>query len=259
MVTPLWSQLNFLASNYFFSWFLTPLLFSLNFWGKANIPAYSTGTFNEDGTLYNITSVLDQNGLLPLGSDPPPLKLSINRILVYGAAFASLSAVISQFFIYYFKKMKTLTTEKEHRDIHTRMMSKYPKVPIWIYIFILGLSVVLGLAVIRFHFDAFQLPFWGIPLALGISTIFITPIGIITAISNQSIGLNVVSEFIMGYLDPGNLLSNATFKVYGTNTLSAALEYARNVKMGYYMKLSTPLVLAAQIYGQVLSSISIYY
>jgi len=48
-----------------------------------------------------------------------------------------------------------------------------------------------------------------------IALIFFIPVGIIEAISNFQLGLNVIAEFIAAYVLPGKPIANMTFKVYG--------------------------------------------
>jgi hypothetical protein len=60
---------------------------------------------------------------------------------------------------------------------------------------------------------------WAVLLALGISFAFSLPIGIIQAITNTQIGLNVLTEFIFGYIQPGRPLALMIFKTYGYITM----------------------------------------
>jgi hypothetical protein len=41
------------------------------------------------------------------------------------------------------------------------------------------------------------------------------PVGIVAAISNFELGINVITEFIAAYALPGKPIANMTFKVYG--------------------------------------------
>jgi OPT oligopeptide transporter protein len=58
-------------------------------------------------------------------------------------------------------------------------------------------------------------PWWALVLAIGMALVFFIPVGVIQAISNFQIGLNVITEFIAAYLLPGKPIANMTFKVYG--------------------------------------------
>jgi hypothetical protein len=48
---------------------------------------------------------------------------------------------------------------------------------------------------------------WAFLLAVAISFTFSLPIGIIQAITNNQIGLNVLTEFVYGYIQPGRPLA----------------------------------------------------
>ncbi len=83
----------------------------------------------------------------------------------------------------------------------------------------------------------------------------ILPLGIIQAISNKKIGLNVLMEVIYGFIDPGNTLGNATFKTFGSVSVSQCLSFMSILKLGYYMKIPTRTVFICQFYGTILSAV----
>src|SRR6266404_2313443 len=60
-----------------------------------------------------------------------------------------------------------------------------------------------------------EVPIWGLVLALSTAAIYIVPTGMIQAITNQQIGLNVLIELIAGYTLPGRPLALMIFKTYG--------------------------------------------
>ena len=57
------------------------------------------------------------------------------------------------------------------------------------------------------------MPVWALVMALVISAIYTVPVGIIQAITNQQIALNVVTELIVGYALPGKPIAMMMFKV----------------------------------------------
>ena len=61
-----------------------------------------------------------------------------------------------------------------------------------------------------------NLSWWSFLLALFISFAFALPIGIIEAVTNTQIGLNVLTEFIYGYIQPGRPLA---LMLYGRNSI----------------------------------------
>lgn len=52
-----------------------------------------------------------------------------------------------------------------------------------------------------------NLTWWAFLLAVLISFGFSLPIGIIQAVTNKQIGLNVLTEFVYGYIQPGRPLA----------------------------------------------------
>lgn len=52
-----------------------------------------------------------------------------------------------------------------------------------------------------------NLTWWAFLLAVFISFGFSLPIGIIQAVTNNQIGLNVLTEFVYGYIQPGRPLA----------------------------------------------------
>lgn len=60
-----------------------------------------------------------------------------------------------------------------------------------------------------------EMPVWAFILALAVAFVYTVPIGIIQAVTNQQIGLNVITELIIGYLLPGRPLAMMLFKTWG--------------------------------------------
>ena len=73
-------------------------------------------------------------------------------------------------------------------------------------------------------------------MAVAIAFFFLLPTGIVQAVTNQSIGLNVITEFVEGVAIPGDPLANVTFKTYGYITQYQALLLISDLKLGHYMK-----------------------
>ncbi|KAJ1950203.1 hypothetical protein EC988_004477 [Linderina pennispora] len=88
-------------------------------------------------------------------------------------------------------------------------------------------------------------------LATALPFIFTIPIGIIQALSNQQPGLNVITEFIIGYAKPGDPIANVTFKVYGYITMTQALSLLGDQKLGHYMKIPPRSLFIAQLVGTI--------
>ena len=66
---------------------------------------------------------------------------------------------------------------------------------------------MLALAFVTILACPTNLSWWAFLLAVFISFGFALPIGIIQAVTNNQIGLNVLTEFVYGYIQPGRPLA----------------------------------------------------
>jgi hypothetical protein len=67
--------------------------------------------------------------------------------------------------------------------------------------------------------------------------VFTVPIGLVQAISGWQVGLNVLTEFVIGLLIPGQTLAVIGFKSLGYNIVIQALNLVSDLKLGHYMVL----------------------
>ena len=84
-------------------------------------------------------------------------------------------------------------------------------------------------------------------MAVSIALVFFIPLGIIQAISNFQVGLNVVTELVAGYVFPGKPIANMTFKVFGYMTMSKGLSFAGDLKLGHYMHVPPIMLFSVQV------------
>lgn len=63
----------------------------------------------------------------------------------------------------------------------------------------------------------------------------------------QQIGLNIITELVIGYIYPGRPLANVAFKTYGYISMSQALGFLRDFKLGHYMKVPPRSMFVAQV------------
>jgi hypothetical protein len=131
-------------------------------------------------------------------------------------------------------------------------MSVYPEVPEWWYMIILLAAIGLGLiSILNYptHTTVGAL-FMGIALAV----VFIVPVGVIYAVTNTQVTLNVLSEFIGGLLFPGNALAMNMFKSYGFVTTSRAITFAQDLKLGHYSKIPPRIMFIGQTIATIVST-----
>jgi len=213
------------------------------------MPISSRQSFDNTGAVYNVTKILTPDNVLDpeLYKAYSPLLLSTTFALSYGLSFASITATLTHAFLYYRKQIWTQARRSMHEqpDIHARLMSRYPQVPEWWYAVIFGTMFAAGVVCIEVWDTKFPIQ-WFI-LALVIAFFYVIPIGMIQAITNQQVGLNVITELIIGYGLPGRPVAMMMFKTWGYITMAQALTFTSDFKLGHYMKIPPRSMFWAQV------------
>uniref|UniRef100_A0A0E0LWA7 Oligopeptide transporter n=1 Tax=Oryza punctata TaxID=4537 RepID=A0A0E0LWA7_ORYPU len=263
--TPAFAIVNIMAGFFLIVYVIVPAAYWTDAYGAKRFPIISSHVFTANGSRYDVNQVLDtatfkfsQAGYDAAGK----INLSIFFAFTYGLSFATLAATLSHVALFHggsIWRQTKATVSGQAGDVHTRLMKRnYAVVPQWW--FQVMLVAVLGLSV--FTCEGFgqqlQLPYWGVLLAAGLAFFFTLPIGIITATTNQQPGLNVITELIIGYLYPGRPLANVAFKTYGYISMSQAIMFLQDFKLGHYMKIPPRSMFIVQLVGTVLAS-SVYF
>ena len=63
----------------------------------------------------------------------------------------------------------------------------------------------------------------------------------------QSPGLNIITEYIMGVLLPGRPIANVCFKTFGYISMSQAISFLNDFKLGHYMKIPPRSMFIVQV------------
>ncbi|KAF9318871.1 hypothetical protein BG003_010388, partial [Podila horticola] len=80
--------------------------------------------------------------------------------------------------------------------------------------YILLFAISLALSFVTCLVYAYM-PWSALFLAIVLAVVFVLPVGIVQAVTNQQPSLNIVTEFAIGYLLLGHAIANVTFKTYG--------------------------------------------
>ncbi|KAI5655283.1 hypothetical protein M9H77_32470 [Catharanthus roseus] len=260
LASPWFATANVAVGFVFIMYVVTPIAYWCNVYKAKSFPIFSSGLFTDHGQTYNISSIVDSNFHLDIASydKEGPLYLSTFFAMTYGIGFAALTATIMHVALFHGREIweQSRSSFKEKTmDIHTKLMSKYKQVPEWWFWCILVTNIILTIFACEYYNDQLQLPWWGVILACAIAIVFTLPIGIITAITNQTPGLNIITEYIIGYIYPGYPVANMCFKVYGYISMSQAITFLQDFKLGHYMKIPPRTMFMAQIVGTFIAGI----
>ncbi|KAJ7261805.1 OPT oligopeptide transporter protein-domain-containing protein [Mycena haematopus] len=147
------------------------------------------------------------------------------------------------------------TPQKEDQDIdpHYREMLKYPDAPNSWYLTTLVLSIIVSLVII-YKTDS-TLPWWGLFIALILSTISIVFFGSLYAITGLQFIIQPFVQMIGGFIHPGLPNANMYFTLYAYNSVTQAQLLLRDLKIAQYTKLPPRAAFTAQVTGTLFGAV----
>ncbi|KAK2656989.1 hypothetical protein Ddye_010041 [Dipteronia dyeriana] len=260
LVSPWFATANIAAGFTLFMYVITPIAYWLNVYKANTFPIFSDDLFMSSGQIYNISAIIDSNFHFDNQAyeREGPLYISTFFTMSYGVGFACLAATIVHVLLFHGREIWNLSKsafQDKKIDVHTKLMRRYKQVPEWWFICILILNIAATIFICQYYKNQLQLPGWAILLACSLALFFTLPIGVITATTNQTPGLNVITEYIIGYIYPGFPVANMCFKVYGYISLKQGLAFLQDFKLGHYMKIPPRSTFAAQVIGTIVAAL----
>ncbi|KAF9283788.1 hypothetical protein BGZ74_001858 [Mortierella antarctica] len=255
LATPWFAQVNILIGFVLVVYVMAPWAYYTDLWHSKNYPILSAHLFQENGSAYNknmilTENVLDQKKYLEYG----PMRMDSFFALTYGVGFAALTATVVHVLLYNGKEIvqRWKESRNETEDIHSRLMRVYPEVPHWWFgaLFVVTLTLSFVTCIVWEY-----MPWWAVIIAMAIAIFFVLPVGIVQAVTNQQPGLNIITEYVIGYLLPGHAIANVTFKTYGYIVNVQALTFVADLKLGQYLKIPPRIMFMAQLVSTFIACI----
>ncbi|KAF9043068.1 small oligopeptide transporter, partial [Panaeolus papilionaceus] len=255
LATPWWAEANVMIGFFFFYWFLTPLLYYNNVWQSQYLPISALTAFDNTGQRYDVRRVIGPDLSLDMEAykNYSPLYISTTFAISYGLSFLSISSTITHAIIHFWRpiRLQFNSTMREQPDIHARLMSHYPQVPEWYYACIFIVTFVFACVCIELWPTGMTI--WALIIALLIALVYVIPIGMIQAVTNRQVGLNVITELIIGFMIPGKPIAMMMFKTFGYVTMAQAMQFTADFKLGHYMKISPRPMFWAQVVATIIA------
>ncbi|KAK7350968.1 hypothetical protein VNO77_10063 [Canavalia gladiata] len=262
LASPWFATANVAVGFFLVMYVMTPTAYWLNAYNAKTFPIFSSRLFMGNGSLYDISTIVDSNFHLDRNaySKNGAVHLSTFFAMTYGLGFAALSATVVHVMLFHGREIwmqsKRAFGDGKRIDIHTRLMRRYKSVPMWWFHIILVVNLAVIIFTCEYYKESLQLPWWGVLLACAIAIFFTLPIGIIAATTNQAPGLNIITEYIIGYMYPERPVANMCFKVYGYISMTQALTFLQDFKLGHYMKIPPRTMFLAQVVGTLISVVT---
>ncbi|KAJ2918838.1 hypothetical protein MD484_g1624, partial [Candolleomyces efflorescens] len=235
--------------------------FAMNVWNGQNFPFLSQQLFYENGTRYNQLLILDENFRLDparLAEQGLPWFASSQVVAKIGHSLA-IGSTVTHVFIWYGKEI--IEVIKKYRrgetyDPHLEKMAVYREVPMWWYIAMFLGSFTMAMATI--YSAKSGLPWWGLIVAIIISSVFLPFVITVYAITGFSPNIQPLVQMLGACMVPGNPQANMYFTLYGYNTLDQARGLIRDLKMGQYTKLPPRVTFTVQSLGAIIGGLLNY-
>lgn len=257
LIPPASAIITIFSSIVIIFWIVVPAVYYTNTWYSKYMPLSSLGSYDRYQQTYNVlrivnkaTLTFDEQGY----KEYSPLFISLTFAISYGLSFASIIATLVHTVVFHGRDIIQQFKRKEKPDVHLRLMRQnYKNIPEWWYGIVFLGSFALSIATIRAWNT--EMPVWSLIVALLIAIIFLLPVGIIYAKTNIAVGLNVVTEFIIGYMVPGKPLAMMFFKTFGYITNNQAVTFAQDMKLGHYLKVAPRTLFWAQLVATIWGSL----
>ncbi|GAB4838395.1 oligopeptide transporter 4 [Ancistrocladus abbreviatus] len=258
LICPFFAIVNVFLGYFLIVYIAIPIAYwSLDLYSARTFPIFSSHLFTAQGQAYNISKIVNNKFELDLSQyeQEGRIHLSMFFALTYGFGFATIAATLTHVCFFYgreiYERFRASYTGKE--DIHTKLMRKYKDIPSWWFYGLLIGTVAISLVLCIFLNSQVQMPWWGLLLGSALAFIFTLPISIITATTNQTPGLNIITEYLMGIILPGRPIANVCFKTYGYMSMAQAVSFLSDFKLGHYMKIPPRSMFLVQFIGTIIA------
>ncbi|KAL9415442.1 hypothetical protein AB3S75_043684 [Citrus x aurantiifolia] len=258
LISPFFAIVNVFAGYVLTIYVVIPIAYwGLDLYSAHKFPIFSSHLFTSQGKKYDISAIVDDKFELDQDKyqEQGRIHLSMFFALTYGFGFATIASTITHVGFFYGREIyvRFRASYKGKEDIHTRLMRRYKDIPHWWFYLMLVVMLVVSLVLCTFLKDQVQMPWWGLLFAGAMAFVFTLPISIITATTNQTPGLNIITEYVMGIIYPGRPIANVCFKVYGYMSMAQAVSFLNDFKLGHYMKIPPRSMFLVQFIGTILA------
>ncbi|KAJ6043816.1 hypothetical protein N7499_006235 [Penicillium canescens] len=258
LLSPSWAALNVFFGFAFFYWIVVPALYYTNVWFTAYLPLMTSDVYDNTGAVYDTARVIAANNTLNVDAyrrySPPFLGATF--AFVYGLSFAAITSVLTHIGFWHAKDLWAALKGRNRLDVHARLVrASYRQTPWYWYAGIIVVITAIAIAIVEVYHT--NLPVYGVFLALIIPVVYMVPCGIVQGITNVDANqLNVLSEFIGGYLFEGRPLANMIFKILSTDVVGQGVYFAMDMKLAHYMKVPPRTCFVAQGVATILGALT---
>ncbi|ORZ29832.1 OPT oligopeptide transporter protein-domain-containing protein [Catenaria anguillulae PL171] len=264
MSVPYWSAVNIFVCAIFFHWVVTPIIWQKNVFNAPPSPnALNTSRlFTSQSKVFKASDVIDKETHKMIDSEflkRAPIHMSPFFAVSYWANFSTLPAALVHTITWYGKDIVArfrMSQQEEEEDIHCKLIDVYPEVPnTWYYGFFAATFILM---LVTGQFSELAFPWWATIFATVLSAVSTIPIAVVLATAGVALYMNVISQFLIGLILPGEPIVMMAFKALGVSVSSQCLQLLADLKLGHYIKVPPRHVFIAQITAQFMAAFVCY-
>ncbi|KAK4740514.1 hypothetical protein SAY87_032361 [Trapa incisa] len=254
LISPFFAIVNVFFGYAAIIWVVMPIAYwGFNLYEANKFPIFSSHLFDSQGQEYNITRIVNNNFEIdvPAYEHQGRIYLSMFFALTYGFGFATIASTVTHVALFYGRYERSTRGTRRRRVKEKKIFT--PDIPSWWFHGLLAVTLLVSLAISIFMNKEIQMPWWALILGCILAFVFTLPISIITATTNQTPGLNIITEYVMGLIYPGRPIANVFFKTYGYISMAQAISFLSDFKLGHYMKIPPRSMFLVQFVGTILA------
>ncbi|KAH8927274.1 OPT oligopeptide transporter [Atractiella rhizophila] len=256
---PYWALVNIFVASVIGAWILYPVGKLTGAWQSDLYPINSQALRLANGSSYPTARLLNADYTLneELFEQFGPPRMSANLRWAYFFSYvAYIGAFLSCALFEGPAIVRSLRAawrgDAVYNNILTKMIRKYPQVPIWwnIALFAGSFFALLGLVLKK---DILYMPIYSYFVGLVFGILIVIPMGYIYAISGYQVPVGYFNELFYGYLiDLGGSrhpVGSLSYRVISGQCWYEAQAMLSDMKLGYYFHIPPRATLLAQIWG----------
>ncbi|XP_057990340.1 oligopeptide transporter 4-like [Hevea brasiliensis] len=258
LISPFFAIANVFVGYVLMLYIVIPIAYwGLDLYNAHRFPIFSIHLFTAQGNKYDISAIVNDKFELDLQKyeEQGRIHLSLFFVFTYGLGFATIASTLTHVAFFYGREIyeRYHASYKGKEDIHTRLMRRYKDIPSWWFHLLLAVTLAVSLVLCIVLNDQVQMPWWGLLFTSAVAFFFTLPISVITATTNQTPGINIITEYVMGIIYPGRPIANVCFKIYGCISMAQAVSFLNDFKLGHYMKIPPRSMFLVQFIGTMLA------
>lgn len=268
LISPWWAQVNFQAGYILFAWLLLPCLYFTNWHDSLKYYIFSERIVDDMGHSYNFSQIINEiNVTLIPGSIEEYSPIVLPPALLFNYIFSAMgvASLVSYVGLWYGPEIANRTLDiwrpnadgslREHEDVHTKLMKRYPSIP-WTWY---AMVFAFGIVTIAVTMDVQAImPWWATVVCVLVSLALGLFVNIIAAKTIIYIDTSFLMGLIGSYILPGSSLGNLAFRNVAGAVVKGFYRSAYSFKLAQYIKISPRKVFITIVYSTIIGALANY-